>query len=145
MGVNWLGGALGPTIGGLLTRHTGDLLSPFYFSFFVRVFISLVVWFVVPESLSKTAMEEAERLHAERTVDGIARTTNWLSGILGLFAPLAVFLPSRSAKDRWSLRNWSLTFAILSLAMSQPVYVSFSLRNILIFESLKRVTGVNGI
>ncbi|KAK7690558.1 hypothetical protein QCA50_005656 [Cerrena zonata] len=122
VGVNWVGGALGPTIGGLLTRHTGSLLSSFYMSFLVRVFVSAMVWFAVPESLSKSAMQEAERLHHERTVDGETGSASWLSGIYGLFAPLSVFLPSWTAKDRWSLRNWSLTFAILSLAASQPVY-----------------------
>lgn len=94
-----------------------------------------MVWLVVPESLSKASMEEARRLHAEQIVEESAGTgSRWLSGISSLFAPLAVMLPSWSAKDRWSLRNWSLTFAILSLAMSQPVYVSCLLHVICLFS-----------
>ncbi|CAL1693907.1 unnamed protein product [Somion occarium] len=121
VGFSWLGGAVGPTIGGLLTTRTGNLLSIFYFSAAIRLVFAFMMWFIVPESLAKATMLESRRLHAEASAEANGAFAQWLHTISSLVAPLAIFLPSRASRDGTSSYlkgNWNLLFIAVSFGIS---------------------------
>lgn len=53
MGIVYAGLALGPTLGGLLVKHTANLLAPFWFALAIHLIYMLGVFALIPESTSK--------------------------------------------------------------------------------------------
>ncbi|CBQ72153.1 conserved hypothetical protein [Sporisorium reilianum SRZ2] len=75
MGIVYAGLAVGPTLGGLIVKHTGNLLAPFWFALAMHLLYVLGVFFFIPESTSKQfrakALHEYNESRAEmkRKVD----------------------------------------------------------------------------
>ncbi|KAF8586548.1 MFS general substrate transporter [Ramaria rubella] len=126
MGIFSGGLAVGPTLGSFLVGYTNDLLSVFYLSTGSHLFYALLIFFVVPESLTLASMQKArkrkiafrkERDDADagptRSRPGVWMLT-FFRTILQFITPLAIFLPFRRQVGRgW---NWSLTLLALSYA-----------------------------
>ncbi|CDS00867.1 uncharacterized protein SPSC_03185 [Sporisorium scitamineum] len=75
MGIVYAGLAVGPTLGGLIVKHTANLLAPFWFALVMHLLYVLGVFFFIPESTSKEfrakALHEYKESRAEmkRKVD----------------------------------------------------------------------------
>ena len=63
MGLLFTGIAIGPALGGLIIRFTGRFIIVFYISTAIHVVYSLLIWFVIPESLSPSDMQAARSRH----------------------------------------------------------------------------------
>jgi MFS family permease len=122
-GMTFIGVAIGPTVGGQLVKHSGNILTVYYFAFVINIMLALAFWFLVPNSRSHTQLAASRRKYA------IARATsdenqNSFSARAYAIAitplrPLAVFAPvkittydlSRNAGKR----DWSLMFIAAAL------------------------------
>ena len=104
------GMALGPTLGSLLIRFTGQTLSVFFAAFATHILYSILAWTILPESLSKEKMEQARAKYAANLLDAAnererSPTVGFLVRLRRLFSflsPLTVFYPEE--EDRKSTR-----------------------------------------
>ena len=108
--------ALGPTLGGLFIRFTGHTLSVFYAAGFTHFLFACLVWFVIPESLSKQkmrwsrdkyAMQEREEGHSVRR-------------LFAFLSPLSAIMPEVKRKGR----DWNLTLVAGSYGFAIVLMVS---------------------
>ncbi|KIY43476.1 MFS general substrate transporter [Fistulina hepatica ATCC 64428] len=124
LGVLFVGMAIGPTLGGLLIHFTGHILSVFWFSIFTSAMYCLLVWLVVPESVSPESMRLAQEAHAHKAVDTSSMGITFLHKIKGVFAflePLTLLLPQIPAQRRGGVKpahwEWSITLVAFSYAL----------------------------
>jgi len=132
------GMALGPTIGSLLIRFTGHVLSVFYIATACHILYSILVWFILPESVSKEQMAAAKvKYRTELEDNAIERERNPAMGILvklrRLFAflsPLTIFMPMDVKVNGNPLKkprkDWSLTLMALGYGFTISLMVRFS-------------------
>ena len=117
--------ALGPTLGGLLIKYTGNLLLPFYFAAFMHFIYAIAIWNFVPESLTEKQMAEARSKHTakieqQRALDIDSRRSILLRRADTLFtslSPLKLFLSPPFKKGQNPMnpkRDWNLSFIALS-------------------------------
>ncbi|KAF5369159.1 hypothetical protein D9615_009966 [Tricholomella constricta] len=134
LGLLFTGMAIGPTFGGLLIRFSGQLLSVFYAAAAVHLIYAFLIWFVLPESLLKSQMQQSKIKYDEEVRDtALDRERNPAVGLLvrakRLFAfllPLTVFLPELKPRGpgdnplKRKKRDWNLTIvaAVYGLAVS---------------------------
>lgn len=134
LGLLFTGVALGPTLGGLLMRATGSVLSVFYAATLLHMLYAILIWVMVPESLTKDQMlasrtrhnQEIQKLKEAR--EGIAvgilvrirRLFNFLSP-LTLFVPKAV---EGQNPSNWFKRDWSLLCTGLAYGFLVSLLVS---------------------
>ncbi|QRV86142.1 major facilitator superfamily transporter [Ceratobasidium sp. AG-Ba] len=125
-GVVYAGGALGPSLGSLLNRHTNDLLSTFYLCTALHIVYGFLVFFVVPESLSVEARAKAREAYEADMNSHSQSIFGSLWRLTGFVRPLAVFIPKRRrSEDGWRARDWSLTFvgiAAVGVALNTGSY-----------------------
>lgn len=133
-GTLFIGIALGPTLGSLLVRVTGDLLTPFYIALVGHILAVLYMWLVIPESLSEEDMarnrekreiilqEQAEALRQSRR-SGSWRERLWaLRFFLTPFEPVMLFWPRKREVGRPGRgREWNLTL----IAIAYGIMLSF--------------------
>lgn len=125
MGLLYIGFALGPVIGGLLLRTTGQVLSVFFLSAAIHVAYVLFVWFVVPEPLTTEQMQNSIKKHEQRLY-GLQhahhnyRAATYVKRIFRFLSPLTILIPSR--KDSTG-RDWSLTLIALSYGLIYLILV----------------------
>lgn len=109
LGLVYIGVAIGPAIGGLLIRQSGDLLAVFYYAFANHLTFACMVWFVIPESLAPTQLFRAKVAYNESKaqVRGsiLAHLTSFLSP-LKLFIPVTVAMGDNPLKKK---KDWNLT------------------------------------
>ena len=129
LGLLFSGVAIGPTLGGLLISHTGNLLSVFYVSAGVHTAYLLCALFVVPESLTKEAAlanKEAARVKKEQDAITLAkkeenmnpihrRMDQTLRTVFFFFSPLSILMPYKSETSR--RRDWNLTILAASYGL----------------------------
>ncbi|GLB34576.1 putative major facilitator superfamily protein [Lyophyllum shimeji] len=134
LGLLFTGMALGPTLGGLLIRFTGSLLSVFYAALFVHLIYASTVWLLLPESLLKSQMQQSKMKYREELLDTARdRELNPAVGLLVRFkrlfaflSPLTVFLPELKAlrpgdnplKQKRRDSNLTILAAVYGLAVS---------------------------
>ncbi|KAH9945899.1 MFS general substrate transporter [Epithele typhae] len=133
LGLMFTGIALGPALGGVLVRVTGSFMIVFYISAIIHLIYALLLWFIIPESLSPKKMQDArqrykldiEEYKAAHAEGGILV---FLQRIFSFLSPISLFFPvdlnkgGNPAKGkRW---DWSLmliaaayTFVIANLGM----------------------------
>lgn len=122
LGLMFTGVAIGPTLGGLVIRFTDKFIYVFYISAIIHAVYALVVWFIIPESLSRSEMLEAR---ARRKIDDEEyRVAHAHGGLLVLFkrtfaflTPLSIFSPielSNGNPAKGKRRDWSLLFLIIA-------------------------------
>ncbi|EST07865.1 Major facilitator superfamily [Kalmanozyma brasiliensis GHG001] len=75
MGLVYAGLALGPTLGGLIVKHTGNLLAPFWFALAMHLIYMLGVFTFIPESTNEEFRAKALREYKESRAE-IKRKAN---------------------------------------------------------------------
>ncbi|KAF5330575.1 hypothetical protein D9619_005275 [Psilocybe cf. subviscida] len=138
LGLMFSGMAFGPTVGSLLIRATGHTLSVFYLATATHALYTVLVWLILPESLSRKQMTLAkEKYEAE---GGAAAADRGPVGILvklrRLFAflsPLTVFMPYEVKGEDVDVnplkkpkKDWNLTFMALAYASIISIAGSYS-------------------
>ena len=122
VGIMFLGTALGPTLGGLLIKYTGNLIIVWYLALTIHVCYACMIWFVIPESLTKEKMAESKRLYVEELSLGSGRSVSWVKRIFGFLAPLNVFLvqpkgvnPLKKMKGMWNLPLIAVSYGLTTM------------------------------
>ncbi|KAL0570808.1 hypothetical protein V5O48_011144 [Marasmius crinis-equi] len=133
LGIMFTGFAFGPTLGGLIIRLTHQVISVFYAALLSHVFYATMIWFVIPESLTRKKMRLAAEKYRTQTV--VARVTHGaipsLKSWLSFLSPLAVFAPSRpraGTNPLKSKRDWSLTYVAIVYALIISINGSYSVK-----------------
>jgi len=132
LGLLFGGMGLGPVLSGFFIRATHDLFLVFYATTSFDILLAMVVWFVMPESLSLARMQQTRSRHAEETQEqhaekGFVHSMNdRLRRVFSFLEPLLVLLPKRAeaAGEASSRSDWSLT--ILACAYGSATLVSGS-------------------
>lgn len=107
LGLYFAGVALGPMIGSLLIRSTGQVLSVFFLAGSIHLLYALFVWLVVPESLTKERMQISRGNDGEHDPhhDHFVKSLAFHSK--KFLDPLVIFMPRRS--NNLPKKDWSLT------------------------------------
>lgn len=122
LGFMFSGAALGPTIGGLLIHATGNILSVFYMSTISHCFYALMVWCIIPESLTNAQRNRSRLQHArdKALIIEQGKVKVWMSRIFGFLTPLSVIMPLSvpSGNPLKSKRtDWNLTLLAASYGL----------------------------
>ena len=132
LGLISTGLALGPTIGGLLIRFTGQTLSVFYLAGCLHFMYSLMVWFIFPESLTKGQMELAKARYANslpaNSGSGLyTRIARIARRLFSFMMPLAILGPTEK-KSRKTIKgrgkDWNLTLLAVAYGLTIAMIVS---------------------
>ena len=105
--------AMGPLLGGYVTKWTGTLLTMFYIALGCHLTFLLFLLFAIPESLSKTrqlAAREKYRIHLEEL--GTAAGWTHQIGLYNFLAPLKVLYPTGPGSSPALRRNLLLLSSI---------------------------------
>ncbi|KAF5315935.1 hypothetical protein D9611_005018 [Ephemerocybe angulata] len=125
-GIHWTGISLGPLIGSLALRVTGDIVSLFYIAVALQATLLLYVKFIMLEPLSEERQGLARaswklyRDEGKQAREGQGWLGKLWSSFLPIVRPLSVILPvkkrgsSPSSKPR---RDWNLFLAVMSIAL----------------------------
>ena len=125
--------ALGPTLGGLLIRFTGETLSVFYVAGCLHLMYSFMVWFIIPESLTKGQMEHAKTRYADslRADPDSSLQTRFTRNAQCLFSflmPLAILGPTEKEPAGNTLKgrrkDWNLTLLAVAYGFTIAMMVS---------------------
>jgi len=129
------GMAIGPTLGSLLIRFTGKTLSVFFAATTIHLVYTLLVWFILPESLSKKTMENAKIKYVANLLETAnEREQNPAVGLLvklrrvfTFLSPLAIFTPEEQKDSSNPLKkpkmDWNLTLMVLGYAFTVSLMV----------------------
>lgn len=115
--------AFGPLLAGYFVKWTGTLLSIFYVTLGCHIVFILVVWLIIPESLSKkkqlAAREKWDREQELRARDG----GSWLSAIQSAnpFEPLKILYPTGPGTTPALRRN------LIALAIDDMIILGSSM------------------
>ncbi len=114
LGLAFIGVALGPSLGGIAERLSGNPYIIFYLALGLHSISALFQWFVIPESLLPAQMDAARRARKGKDKD------HWFSRIFSFLSPLSVLapLPPKAGVNpqKVLLKDWYLTWLALSLA-----------------------------
>lgn len=109
LGASYAGVAIGPLVSSIIARYSHDPINVFYFVVATSLLYTVLIWFVIPESVSPARMQLARKKQAERATEShsgtIKKLFQWLSPLLVL-APKRVKLSNTSSKFK---RDWTLT------------------------------------
>lgn len=105
--------ALGPIIAGFIVKATGSTLSIFYISLGVHVCFAAVVFFAVPESLSKARQHASREKHREEKAL-VGPSSDWIDQLraINLFEPLKILYPRGGGSSPALRRNLIFLAAI---------------------------------
>lgn len=125
LGLVFVGFALGPTFGGLLIRATGKTISVFYVATSLHLFYALLIWLIIPESLTHAQRRKSAIKHHESDPQaGVLRR------LFGFLSPLSVFLPEMNGADRnplkQSKRDWNLTLIAVTYGLTLSLMGSYT-------------------
>ena len=138
LGLLYIGVSVGPSLGGLLMHATGSVLSAFYAATLLHILYAILVWFIVPESLTKGQMLAARARHNQEIQKlkearkGIAvGVMVCIRRLFSFLSPLTLFVPRAvegQNSSNWFKRDWSLTCTGLAYGFTSAVIVSCSRR-----------------
>jgi MFS family permease len=125
IGLLFIGMAVGPTLGSFLIRATGQALSVFYGAVICTLLYSVLIWFILPESVTEQQMTRARakynddlRKAAERQRASAAAFLPKIRWATSFLSPLTIFLPvsykSPNNVANPGGRDWSLTLLALA-------------------------------
>lgn len=140
--------AIGPTFGSLLIHTTHDILSVFYVATSVHCAYAVLVWFVIPESLT-LAQRRRSRAQYARDQAEMRQRTGVLQRVKRLFSfltPLAVIMPQGllSANPLKPVkRDWNLTLVVIAYGFTISLMVRIYLSALLIAECVTSKGSVN--
>ena len=125
-GFLYVGAAIGPALGGLLIRQTGDLRTVFSYALVTHSLFTFMVCFIVPESLAPTQLSRAKAAYNENTIQaggGIGRFSGRLTSFL---TPLKLLMPVRVTRDGGPLKrnkDWNLTLLAVAYGLANTLIV----------------------
>jgi hypothetical protein len=106
--------ALGPSLGSIAERLSGNPYIIFYLALGLHTIHALFQWFVIPESLLPAQMDAARRARGGRGKG------HWFGRIFSFLGPLSILAPLSTkggVNPQEALKkDWSLTWLALSLA-----------------------------
>lgn len=123
------------TVGGLLVKHSGDLLSVFYIAALGHFLFFFMAWFVIPESLSAEVMQDLAEQKRVTTAASVERRARRVAAgakergrakaiFLGLVAPIKIFFPrKREVGEPGKGRDWNLTFICVAIGATSVIIV----------------------
>lgn len=126
LGLMFTGLAIGPTVGSLLIRSTGVIISVFWLTLAVHLLYAVLIFAGLPEPLSQRRMMASRKKYADELRDDAedrasCSTPGWRMRAKRLFkflAPLSILLPNFVENDRKPLktkeRDWTL--ALIAVA-----------------------------
>ncbi|KAK0459815.1 uncharacterized protein EV420DRAFT_1641998 [Desarmillaria tabescens] len=125
LGLLFVGFALGPTFGGLLIRATGQTISVFYVTTCLHICYALLIWFIIPESLTHAQRRRSTIKHYESDPQaGVFKR------LFGFLSPLSVFLPEMNGSDSHPLkrpkRDWNLTLIAVAYGLALSLMGSYT-------------------
>ncbi|KDR73680.1 hypothetical protein GALMADRAFT_251460 [Galerina marginata CBS 339.88] len=138
LGLLFTGVALGPTLGALLIRFTGQTISVLYVASSLHVAYGMLVWVAMPESLSKKKMDEAKAKYAAELLETEnERQGKPLVGILvrlrrlfSFLSPLTIFMPEEEKRTLNPLKrpkkDYNLTFMALGYGFTVSLLGSYT-------------------
>ena len=127
--------AFGPTVGGIVVRHTGSSLSVFYMNTVFHIIFAFFLVFVIPESLTESQKRDSRRQYEESLAKGKQEALDApvlyrIKSIFNFLSPLSVLMPavetSSSNPLKAGKKDWSLTILAASSGFSLLIMVSFS-------------------
>ena len=130
--------AVGPALGGLLIRQSGDIMTVFYFAFATHLSFASMIWFVVPESLAPTQLARARIAYKE---DKAQARGGLFFHLASSFAPLKLFIPVTVATGDNPLKrrkDWNLTLLAAAHGLVIMLIVSETLRYVVV-DARKRL------
>ncbi|KAF7294735.1 MFS domain-containing protein [Mycena indigotica] len=131
LGTVFAGLGIGPTLGGLLVKSTGNLLSVFYLATAVHVAYALLALLLLPESLSQSDMNAAKVIHRETIRLRNEQEPTLLSRvqrIFGFLRPILIFLPGPvSGVVPLKGRKWDWNLCLLALAYAFAISIMGSM------------------
>ncbi|PCH37836.1 MFS general substrate transporter [Wolfiporia cocos MD-104 SS10] len=113
-GLLFTGMSIGPTLASLFISATGNVLAIFYVAAAMHIVYTVLVWFVIPESLSPSQIARAKKLHSaeiSQRKDAQARGGWRVSAkrVFGFLMPLALLVPIvNDGALKKKRRDWSL-------------------------------------
>ena len=119
--------SVGPLLTGYIMHATGLLLPVFYATATIDTIVTLGVWLIMPESLSKEEMQKRRAIRAE-TFQAMPPWKRWWS-TFDIVSPLAVLLPRRV--DRPGNKraiDWTMTILGVAYGFGTMVQVCLSAR-----------------
>ncbi len=134
----FIGETIGPTLGSLLNRWTGQLLSVFYGAVVAHLIYVVFVWTFLPQSLSLSLQTSCTRKIRKREktrceASWLLRCFEFLLFVKRLFsflASLAAFVPTRETSNctKRRRRDWNLTMIGLAYSTAYLIMVCFQSR-----------------
>jgi len=135
VGLMFSGIAFGPTLGGLIVKHTGNLLTVFYIACAVHILWAMMLWFIIPESVTRAQMVESRRGYtvqleqAKRDAPGRPFMSRFKI-LFSFLSPLALlfFAPSSMNGKQSKVQRgaWSLRFVALSYGCTVLLFGGYS-------------------
>jgi len=124
----------GPSVGGLIIRETGMVISVFYISTSLHCLFTLLIFTVLPEPLSERRMrisslkyEEELRLGVEqRGSGGMAGIWAHSRRLFKFLSPLSIFIPELIEHGnplKRQRRDWNLTFFAIAYGLTTSIMV----------------------
>jgi MFS family permease len=129
LGLLFTGIALGPSVGGLFTHYNNNVISVFYFATFIHLVYAILIWAVVPESLTPSQRAASQREYANSVPSVRGSIMGSVKRAFEFLRPLSVFLPHGHTKDNPSMNktaDWSLTLLALAYGFTVMILVSIS-------------------
>ena len=135
LGLLYTGTALGPSLGSLLIRFTGQPLSVFYVGFSLHILYACLVWFIMPESLTKSYMTLAKAKYAE-SLRGVlldhnrglvAKFINNVGRLFSFLKPLSIVGPTEEVSGnslKGRRKDWNLTLLVAAYGFTISLLVS---------------------
>ncbi|KAH9857150.1 MFS general substrate transporter [Lenzites betulinus] len=133
LGLLFTGMAVGPTLGGLVIRFTGNFISVFYVAAALHIVYAILIWFVVPESLHKRDREAARIRYKVEEEEYVAAHAHGgvlvlLKRLFAFLTPLFLFLPtqvSEGGSPKRKRRDWTLFLLICAYACTVSLSGSY--------------------
>ncbi|KAI3600040.1 hypothetical protein WG66_011111 [Moniliophthora roreri] len=132
MGLMFTGLAVGPTLGGVMIRLTHQAITVFWISSLSHLLYAFMVWFIIPESLSKRQRQMAIAKHNEQLVASAsgghtrigfpARFKQWFH----FLSPLAIFMPIHVRNLKGLKRDWNLLLVATCYAFTASLLGSYT-------------------
>lgn len=134
LGLMFIGETIGPTLGSLLNRWTGQLLSVFYGAVVAHLIYVVFVWTFLPQSLSLSYRLHARERYAKGKRQDVrrpdyfgVRVLLFVKRLFSFLASLAAFVPTRETSNytKRRRRDWNLT--MIGLAYSTAYFIMGSM------------------
>lgn len=123
----YTGIAIGPALGSLLIRQSGDIRAAFYFALAGHLLFACMIWFIIPESLTQTQLLRAKATYNENMAQRRGWIGVFLAHLTSVLAPLKLFIPvtvTRNGDPLKRRKDWNLTLLAATHGLSNTSIVS---------------------